>query len=209
MRTLFVGALLCTATFSLAADDSKAQPKDDKREVEKGPLQVKQTGKTGWYLRVSVPKKSQPDDRLVLVYVADQTIKDPAEVILTPEGQVDKAVEGIKALARDFGDISINQANRFNNGTFDFWAEKNTHAKRGVYAVGAVSRKGVPIGVCVTYFSLSDWAADQEGDVEVPLPASPPGAREESIPRTCDLSVWLTTKSGQRVAEGKVKVVRK
>lgn len=171
---------------------------------------MQQAGKTGEFLRVSLPKSSQPDDRLVFVLVADKEVKNPASLILMPEGNIDDAIKSMRDIVKRLGEASlvIHQQNRFNNGIFNCCSQPNSNKQRGMFAWCTVGKGMTPKGVCITYFNASDWAANKKGEVELPLPSPAAGVREEPIPKTCELSVWLVTKGGLKVAEGNIKVVR-
>lgn len=188
-----------------------AEAADAKRTVTKTPLQVQQVGEGGESLRVSLPPDTQPDDRIAFVIVTDKAVKDPAALVLMPEGDVDKAIVSMNDLVKRLGEdnMVIHQQNSFNNGVFNCCSQPNSNKKRGMLAWCSVGKDASPQGVCVTYFNIPSWATDKKGTVEIPLPTRAPGVQEEPLPRSCELFLWLIAKDGRKVAEGKFKVVRK
>lgn len=205
-RALFLAIACVSSSGVLWQQPARAQKNDTK-------LDVRHVESKGSYLRVKIPADTQADDRLVLVYVDPKSGKAAADVILVPEGKVDEGVRQSLKTWTAFGlkEGEVHQpGTTFNNGSFDLVATVNSHKKVGVYAFAWVSLKKseAPIGTSTTYFSLSSWATDKAGEVEVPLPNKANESREEYIPRTCDVSVWVITKDGKKRAQGAVKIKR-
>ena len=183
-------------------------------EEKKAPepkITVAQSPRSPDFLSISLAKKPEYSDRVVVMFVIPNLKTTYDQVFTVPSGGVDAAVAASLEVGTK-SDIITHQFNDFNNGKFDFVCRKNTYRNRSVYAAKNVYPKGEKqrIGSCTTYFLLSRWATDDATRIEIPLPEAAPGSQdEEFIPQTCSLRVWLVDKDGTRHSDLNVNVERK
>ena len=182
----------------------------EEKTIPKGTIAVAQSPRRSDFLLISLGKKPEDSDRVVVTFVIPNLKATHDQVFTIPSGGVDAAVAASLAVGTKT-DIITHQVNDFKNGKFDFVCRKNTFRNRSVYAATNVYPAGEKhrIGSCTTYFLLSRWATNDATRIEIPLPEAGPSFEDEFIPQTCSLRVWLVDKDGTRHSDLDISVERK
>src|ERR1019366_4304888 len=128
VQNLLVVPVIGASFAFLSFDEVTCAEKDHKQSTD-ATLDIRNVGKDGVFVRVKLPKNTQPNDKLVLVYVDPKGGKKPEEILIIPEGKIDEAIKETLKMWNSFGleEVELHQpGSSFSNGTFDVVAASNS-----------------------------------------------------------------------------------